>query len=83
VSPVVSDIGGDLERLRDLVLADLVAGRPLADRPLAGPLLAARTRTEFIALVVELAGRQGLSVSSGEVEAALWRARRWWLERWA
>jgi hypothetical protein len=82
VSPVISGTGGDLERFRELVLAELAAGRPVAERPLAGPLLAASTRTEFVALVAELAAGQGLTVSTGEVEAALLAARQWWLERW-
>jgi hypothetical protein len=72
------DGAGDLERFRALVVADL--GRP--GRPLAGPLLAARTRAELVALVPELASGCGLVVSTGEVEEALRTARRSWLERW-
>ncbi|MFL6137937.1 MAG: hypothetical protein ACJ74O_09080 [Frankiaceae bacterium] len=74
--------GDDLDRFHDLVVADLAAGRPLADRPLAGPLLATRTRAEFVKLVRELAAERGLSVSGEELEQALRAARRSWQERW-
>jgi hypothetical protein len=75
---MIDSADGDLERLRDLVLADLAV-----DRSLVGPLLAARTRAEFVALVRELAAARGLSVTDDEVLAGLTSARRSWLERWA
>ena len=79
---MIDGADGDLERFRELVLADLAAGRSLADRPLAGPLLTAGSRAEFVRLAGELAAGRGLSVSSDEVEAALQAARLSWQERW-
>lgn len=54
----------------------------LADRGLQEQLLAASGRTEFVTLVVRLAGRRGLAVDPDDVEEALAEAKRAWRARW-
>lgn len=54
----------------------------LADRGLQEQLLATSGRTEFVTLVVRLAGRRGLAVDPDDVEEALAEAKWAWRARW-
>jgi hypothetical protein len=57
-------------------------GEVLADLALQARLLATTTRTQFVALAVDLAAQRGLVVRPSDVDEAMAEARQEWRARW-
>lgn len=63
----------DLDRLRDLLLADPAQ---------AASLVAMTDETDFIASILDRAQARGLDVEPDDLREAMRRGERRWVERW-